>query len=157
MPARVRPYPRLLELAREQGQPVPKAKRKREPEVATGGPYGWCVTLTVPCRVVSEANQRIHWAVRNRRKTDQWNSVYSAVVISGLGSWFPLGSLAVTFTAIGPRPLDDDNLAGAFKFIRDWLARFLGTDDGITGRATWHYRQEKGPPGVRIEIKNREE
>ena len=39
-----------------------------------------------------------------------------------------------------PRKLDDDNLASAFKAIRDEVAKQLGVDDG-GDRVEWVYRQ----------------
>ena len=46
---------------------------------------------------------------------------------------------------ISPGKLDDDNLRGAFKAIRDGIAKFFGVDDGDVNRWQWEYDQEKGP------------
>ncbi len=50
------------------------------------------------------------------------------------------------------RPMDDDNLAGAFKAIRDALAGWIGVDDGDTARLRFRYAQERGSWAVRIEF-----
>ncbi len=60
--------------------------------------------------------------------------------------------LVCTLTRIG-RKLDDDNLASAFKAVRDQVAAELGVDDGSDAVA-WRYAQERGPAGIRIEIAN---
>lgn len=64
----------------------------------------------------------------------------------------------VRLTRIGRR-LDDDNLRGALKYIRDAIAELLVPGLAI-GRAddderiNWEYNQEKGKVGVRIEVYN---
>ena len=57
----------------------------------------------------------------------------------------PEPPLTITLTRIGPRTLDDDNLAGGFKHVRDGVADWLGIDDGDK-RLTWRYEQRKGAP-----------
>lgn len=59
--------------------------------------------------------------------------------------------IVVTLTRIGARPLDTDNLAYAFKSIRDGVADAFGIRDDDK-RIAWEYAQEKGSPAVRIEI-----
>ena len=39
--------------------------------------------------------------------------------------------------------LDDDNLAGAFKAIRDEVAKYFGVGDGPKGPIKWKYAQKK--------------
>ena len=60
----------------------------------------------------------------------------------------------VTITRIGPRKLDDDNLSGACKYVRDEIARMVGVDDG-SDRYTWVYKQRTGAYGVDVEIESR--
>jgi hypothetical protein len=133
----------------------PAAKPKRKPPaVLTGGPAGWSVLLVVPCRVVSEMNERGHWAVRARRFKLQAAALEQAWFWSPLhdpppGIW---GSrLVVEFTHVGP-VMDGDNLAGAFKALRDKAARLLGVDDGDP-RVEWRYGQRASrEPGVEVRI-----
>lgn len=50
----------------------------------------------------------------------------------------------VTLIAVRQKRLDDDNLAGGFKALRDAIAESLGIDDGDE-RIEWIYRQQVGP------------
>ena len=52
--------------------------------------------------------------------------------------------LRVTLIAVRQKRLDDDNLAGGFKALRDAIADSLGIDDGDE-RIEWIYRQQVGP------------
>lgn len=63
----------------------------------------------------------------------------------------PKPPLVVLITRIGPRKLDDDNLASACKYVRDEIARIIGLDDG-SPLYTWQYAQRTGKYGVDIEI-----
>jgi hypothetical protein len=62
--------------------------------------------------------------------------------------------LLITLTRVGPRKLDDDNLAHAFKYVRDQIAAVVGTDDG-SNQYTWRYEQRRGDYGVDVEIVER--
>lgn len=50
----------------------------------------------------------------------------------------------VTLIAVRQKRLDDDNLAGGFKALRDAIAESFGIDDGDE-RVEWIYRQQGGP------------
>ena len=113
----------------------------------------WAVELVLPCRVVSEANQRGHWTERKRRFDVQRQTLYGVVLQADLGGWWPPTPCVVTLTHVGRR-MDSDNLAGAFKGLRDAVAdRLLGVDDG-DDEVTWLYRQQPGTPGVRVRIES---
>jgi hypothetical protein len=61
----------------------------------------------------------------------------------------------VTFTRLSAGELDDDNLAGSCKAVRDGVADWLGVDDRDK-RVQWRYSQGRCPRGhfgvnVRIE------
>ena len=98
-----------------------------------------------PIRTVSEMNQREHWAVRMRRKTDQQLEM-RAVMHNVLGGRKIQLPCSVRLTRIGPKALDKDNLAGSFKHVQDAIAKKLGVDDG-SSQVTWEYDQM--PIGVR--------
>lgn len=107
----------------------------------------------VPIKTVSEANQREHWAVKHKRKLAQQEAV-TVVMQNYLRRQKVSLPCTVKFTRIGPRKLDTDNLAGAFKAIRDAVARRLGVDDG-DDRVTWEYDQKPTGNivyGVKVEI-----
>lgn len=53
--------------------------------------------------------------------------------------------LRVTITRRAPRPLDDDNLVGGCKQLRDAIAELLGRKgDAEKDGLVWEYRQERG-------------
>jgi hypothetical protein len=125
--------------------------------VATAEPGRWSITLEVGCQVRSEPNERCHWAVRRRRFQEQAGALRTAWEASPFAvveSWEHLLPLRVTFTRVGKRKLDTDNLSGGFKGLRDALAELLGIDDGDE-LLTWEYQQERGQPGVRLHIEGR--
>lgn len=87
---------------------------------------------------VSEANRREHWAAKNRRRKSQQEAFAVLWRRSKVRVELPA---VVTFTRYGARALDSDNLAGAFKAIRDQFAKEIGVDDGDL-RIEFRYRQE---------------
>jgi hypothetical protein len=108
-------------------------------------------------------NSRGHWT-RGYRKTEHER----AMLILVLGSRNPPPlPCVVTMVRQGVRTLDDDNLPGAFKKIRDQLAIWLGLPRNKKGvandsdpRVTWRCEQEKVPRnrvGVVIRFEAREE
>jgi hypothetical protein len=138
-------------ISREQlglpASPTPQSQPAAKPTaVPPSGPAGWSITLPLPCRVVSEPNERCHWSVRRRRFREQAEGLW--------GAWEASPPLRVTFIRIGKRRLDTDNLAAAFKGLRDALAGLLGIDDG-DDRIAWEYDQATGEPGVRLTIEGR--
>lgn len=107
------------------------------------------VGVTLPLKVVSNANQREHWAKRaNRAKAHRSTArlaISGALLKAGLsGSSLP-SSVTVQLVRIAPRALDDDNLVGGFKAIRDGIADAMGIDDRDS-RVTWLCGQRKGSP-----------
>ena len=68
-----------------------------------------------------------------------------------LGLDFPTCGLpmAATLTRVATRRLDDDNLASAFKAIRDEVAAFFRLDDG-SQLWRWRYEQAKGAPAIQF-------
>jgi len=126
------------------------------------------ISVTIPLRTVSEANRHEHWRARQRRAKEQ----RTAVVLVLAAEWFrKLGhrpywtlkfgyfagsDLIVQLTRLTARELDDDNLQGALKHVRDGVADTLGIDDR-NPRVTWEYAQERAKGyAVRIEIRRRE-
>jgi hypothetical protein len=109
------------------------------------------IKIELPIRVISTANAREHWAVKAKRNREHRSAAYYATQ-GALRKEMLAGNVRGTLTRIGKRRLDDDNLAGAFKAIRDGVADGLGLDDGDP-RIEWRYAQEIGREyGIRIEI-----
>lgn len=88
-------------------------------------------------------NARVHWTRRAARAKKE-----RTIVAVALRQRFDVLRPPTTCTLIriAPRMLDDDNLAGAFKSIRDEVAAFFGVDDGPKGPIAWRYEQRKGAP-----------
>lgn len=108
---------------------------------------GASLCINLPIIVVSESNLRDKWARINRAKV-QRKSVY--LFLSGLN--LPELPATIRLVRLGARTLDDDNLATAFKSVRDEIASIYGTDDG-SRLYRWEYAQEKGKAdGIRVEI-----
>lgn len=76
------------------------------------------------------------------------------VVLEMLNRDKPQLPLIVTMTRIAPRGLNDDNLTGAFKHVRDGIAESLHTTDE-NPQIKWVCAQERGKPreyGARVTI-----
>lgn len=112
--------------------------------------------VRVPMAVPSASNLREHWRSRARRVKAQ-----RFVTTAHLRAMKPPPlPLTVVLTRAAPRRLDDDNLRGALKAVRDAVAAWLGVDDGSSA-VRWEYGQEKTPaprkgqkvlPFVRIDV-----
>ncbi len=116
------------------------------------------VTVTWPMVLPSVANLREHWSKRAKRNKIQRQATRLALFAYGVqqrietsGGLASLKRLAVRLTRIAPRKLDDDNLQGAFKAIRDEVAAYFGVDDADP-RIRFEYAQAKGKASVRIDF-----
>lgn len=122
------------------------------------------VTVEIPMALPSAGNLHEHWRKRHQRIKAQRNATALVLKLTrpeshwpletrapmSLAEWVPLGlRLAVTLTRVSPRKLDDDNLAFAFKGVRDEVAAYFGVNDNDS-RVTWRYAQERGKAAVRI-------
>lgn len=106
------------------------------------------LSFVVPIFTESMSNARIHWTVKAKTvKAQRRATAYrTPPALKVLG---PL--LVVTLTRVSPRELDDDNLRGALKGVRDQVASALGVDDR-SRLVRWEYGQEKGEPSVRVDV-----
>lgn len=105
------------------------------------------IEVIVPVKTVGGLNAREHWRQRAARVKRERQS--AAMIVPT----HPLPCI-VTMTRLSPGELDDDNLQGACKAIRDGVADRLGIDDRDP-RVTWRYAQERckrGQFGVRVTI-----
>jgi hypothetical protein len=103
------------------------------------------VKLYVGVRTQSEANVRQHWATKARRAKKQrqrvdlaWLSVYRTF------DKMREKPVAVLLTRVAPRELDDDNLRGALKAVRDQVTVRLGFKNDRDPRLVWNYAQRHG-------------
>lgn len=107
-------------------------------------------TFEIPIHLPSLANLREHWAVRAKRAKEHRAAARTVVRVAPLK---PGQGAVVTLTRRAPRALDDDNIRGAFKSIRDGVADALGIDDRDP-RVEWRYIQQQAKPsGVIIEVR----
>ena len=132
------------------------------------------LVVELPLRTVSEANVRDGWRARAKRMQEHravarmrlhgegWGDCRLCTILTRNGDGTGVPRLRVTLTRIGPKRLDDDNVRGALKGVRDGVADALGIDDADP-RVTWRYEQTQSlrrnrlgrlvsKYGVRIEI-----
>ncbi len=138
------------------------------------------ISVTLPLRLVSEANSHTHWRIRQRRAASQhaavgmalWLEIVARLQRGGaereaarfamgdpriMRDMFRATSLVTTITRIAPCKLDSDNAVGAAKHVRDAVAKVLGVDDRDE-RVEWRVEQRKGGVreyAVRIDIEAR--
>lgn len=105
----------------------------------------------MPIKLPSLSNLRLHWRRFAMLKKQQKVATWMCLV----GVELPAPPLLVTITRIGPRRLDDDNLASACKYVRDQIATAVGIDDG-SDLYTWRYEQRIGKYSVEVEITTRQ-
>ena len=107
-------------------------------------------------RTVSAANAREHWAVKAKRNKTERTAIRAYFDSCPPSLRLTDSNLIVSFTRFGKRLLDDDNLAGSFKAIRDEVAACLERDDGPKAGIRWVYSQETAKE-YWIEIEVRED
>lgn len=95
--------------------------------------------LSIPMKLPSLSNARMHWRAMDRLKKSQKDIVWLSLNFPERLT--PTLPAKITLTRWGPRKLDDDNLASAFKYVRDQVAKQFGVDDGDESY-TWVYRQQ---------------
>lgn len=106
--------------------------------------------IEIPLRTVSALNCREHWRARARRVRNE-----REVVAWWLAGWKkkPSTPCVIRLTRIAPsNGLDDDNLCGSLKGVRDQVAQWLGVDDKRSELVKYVYAQERGPWAVRIQV-----
>ena len=106
----------------------------------------------LPIKTVGGLNAREHWRQRAARVKRERQMAWTFVRVR-----HPLPCV-VTMTRLSSGILDDDNLQGACKAIRDGIADRLDIDDRDP-RVEWRYAQEKCKRGeywVRVEISGAE-
>lgn len=104
------------------------------------------VTITLPVKTVSEPNARDGWAPKHRRSSGQ-RGIVALMLRPQVGR---LGlPVRVRLVRLSAGELDDDNLRGALKAVRDGVADALGLRDDRDPRVTaWDYDQERVPRGA---------
>ena len=99
--------------------------------------------FSVPLRAISYANTRMHWAAKAK--------VVSRDKLITKMAWLEAGAPkipvpgVVMLVRVAPRRLDDDNLRGALKAVRDQIAELAGVNDAKTELVRYEYDQAKDP------------
>ncbi len=107
--------------------------------------------IVIDMKLPSLANCRMHWRAMDSLKKEQKGIVFAYL----FGRTLPMLPATITLTRTGPRKLDDDNLSGAFKYVRDQIAKAYGVDDGSDLYA-WRYEQRTGKAAsIEIQIDQR--
>lgn len=105
--------------------------------------------ITVPLKTVPGLNSREMWQARSSRVKKERKTVAWALV----GQARPPIPCSVRLTRVAPSAgVDDDNLSGALKGVRDQVAEWLGIDDRHRNQVRYVYAQKRGPWGVTIEF-----
>lgn len=102
-------------------------------------------------KTVAGLNHREHWRARSSRVKRE-RSTACLAVLAQLGR--DPRPCTVTLTRLSPATMDDDNLPGAAKAIRDGIADAIGVPDNDPA-IRWQYAQERckrGEFGMRIRI-----
>lgn len=103
--------------------------------------------IEIPLRTGSGLNGREHPMARSRRVKAERDCVHWML----LGKPRPELPCVVTLTRVAPSAgLDDDNLVGSLKAVRDQVAAWLGVDDRDRQTVRYRYEQARGPWAVQI-------
>jgi hypothetical protein len=93
-------------------------------------------------------NSREHWRVKAKRVASERNSTSYAL----MGEQKPPIPCSVRLTRVGPGMLDDDNLVGAMKGVRDEIAKWLGIDDRHSETVRYVYAQKRDSSGWSVTV-----
>lgn len=99
--------------------------------------------LTIPIKTVPGLNAREPWQVRTGRvKRERKATAWLLKTITR-----PALPCSVILTRLSAGHMDDDNLPGALKSVRDEIAKWLGVDDRDRLTVRYVYRQRQVPRG----------
>lgn len=116
--------------------------------------------VTIPLQTATETNTRQMWYVvsRGAKKARE----VTCLALKGLHVEYPSLIKSAKFTRHGLRLVDDDNLPGTMKRVRDQVAAWIAGnntpdgkgDDSPTCGVAWSYDQVKGKEyGVVVELR----
>lgn len=102
----------------------------------------------IPIKTVTGLNAREHWRTRAARVKKERQA--TSLIVKP----FPTPCI-VRLVRLSVATVDDDNLPGACKAIRDEIAKLCGCGDSPRDPITWVYAQEKckrGQFGIKVEF-----
>ena len=107
--------------------------------------------ISIPMTTGRGQNDRMHWAERSRKVREERELVTWYLTVAQFATDIPC---IVTLTRVAPSSgLDDDNLAGSLKSVRDAVAAWIGVDDKRRDVVRYEYAQRRGPWAVCIEAR----
>lgn len=101
------------------------------------------VTINLPFKLGRGLNDRKHWSVRSKQVKAE--RLATKMLVKHRYDKPPL-PVVVTLTRLSAGTLDDDNLQGAMKAVRDGVADAYGVADNDPGLA-FRYAQARCPRG----------
>lgn len=110
------------------------------------------IEFLIPIKTVTEGNAKEHWRTKAARAKSQRGAarLFGSAQCGKQDVALPC---TVTLVRISPGTLDDDNLPGSLKHIRDGIADWLGVDDKHRDAVRYKYDQSKGKPmGVLVTV-----
>jgi len=142
---------RAYSAARRQADP-PFVSGERRPEMRGGARFSKADIEELP----DEYRMQIEDQLAGNSNSEQKSGQQPTLEFPGTASQGMVhldGEILVRITRVGHRRLDDDNLAGGCKELRDAIAAMLGRKgDSEKDGLKWEYIQETGPTETRIEI-----
>lgn len=96
--------------------------------------------VEIPMAIPSRANARGHWRRRHQLSKQQRATTTLALLKFEHRPQLPA---TVRLVRVAPRVLDDDNLRGALKSVRDAVADWLGLPNDRDPRVLWLYGQAR--------------
>lgn len=104
--------------------------------------------VSIPLKAQGSQNARLHWAVKAKSvRRERGAAMLATTKLPALVR----PALLVTLTRVGPRLLDQDNLAATLKAVRDGVAARLRVDDA-TPLVKFEYAQTQGDYAVRVRV-----
>lgn len=101
--------------------------------------------ISIGIKTTGGMNAREHYGARVRRVKKEREAIAWALSRHQK----PTLPCSVLLTRIAfSNGLDDDNLAGALKSVRDEVAKWLGVDDRHSTIVRYRYSQRRGPKGM---------
>lgn len=112
------------------------------------------ISFTVALKTGNGLNDRAHWGTRSKKVKKERSVIAMAwLVFAGRGPRLE-PPVKARLTRIKPagKMMDDDNLKGSLKAVRDQVAEQIGVDDRDKTKIVFDYDEQYGPWGVRIEV-----
>ena len=117
------------------------------------------IGVLLPMRTGRGLNDRLHWAEKQRKVRAERGEAFWTLRSHGPPPNVGLRTKVILTriarrSAVNWNPLDDDNLHGSLKGVRDGVADWLHVNDADP-RIEWQYRQEEGAEwAVRVEVRS---